>query len=112
MSACQPALFDVQPLVDIEHIPHESLDDRFARWIKANPQVLTAFIHFADQARLRGRTRIGGKAIAERLRWEAPISTRGDDFKINNSFISRLARAAVTKRPDLIELFEFRELRS
>ena len=111
MSAVQqPSLFT--DIVPVTYERHESLDQRFDRFISTNPQVLDAFIYFAGEAQRRGRQRIGAKAIVERLRWEWLGRTEGDEFRLNNSFTSRLARAAVARKAELAELFEFRELRS
>lgn len=114
MNAQQPSLFDapLRPVVEVMHDPNESLDTRFRNWLAANPHVLDAFIALAQQAARSGRKRIGAKLIVERLRWEYMLQTEADDFKLNNNYTSRLARAAVGKRPDLEPLFEFRELRS
>jgi hypothetical protein len=111
----QPSLFDppLAPIVPVGAREHEPLDAYFARWLAANPHVLDAFVHYAEQVRRRGLRRFGAKAIAERLRWEYAIQTEDDSgFKLNNNLTSRLARAAVDRRPDLAGLFEFRELRS
>jgi hypothetical protein len=114
MNAHQPSFFDqpLRPVVEVQHDPNESLDSRFRNWLAANPHVLDAFIWLAEGAANAGRKRIGAKLIVERLRWEYLMRTEGDDFKLNNNYTSRLARAAVGKRPDLEPLFEFRELRS
>lgn len=110
----QPSFFDIplRPVVEVQHEPDESLDTRFRNWLTANPHVLDAFIGLALQAKRTGRQRIGAKLIVERLRWEYMIQTGGDDFRLNNNYTSRLARAAVGQRPELEPLFEFRELRS
>jgi hypothetical protein len=110
----QPTFFDLQlqPVVDVQHDPNESLDTRFRRWLDANPHVLDAFVTFALQAQRSGRQHFGAKAIVERLRWEYAISVTGSEFKFDNNMTSRLARAAVGRRPELESLFEFRELRS
>lgn len=114
----QPSLFDVpfggplRPVVEVMHAPDENLDARFRAWLTANPHVLDAFIALAQQAQRAGRRRIGAKLIVERLRWEYLLQTEAADFKLNNNYTSRLARAAVGRVPALEPLFEFRELRS
>jgi len=99
-------------LVDAHHAADETLDDRFDRWIRENPRVLDAFIRRADQYLAQGYTRLGAKRIAEDLRADKTLWTNGDPFKINNLFVSRLARLAVSTRRDLEPYFEFRELQS
>lgn len=87
------------------------LDRRFRAWDAANPEVYRLFERFSLQAARSGR-RIGAKAIVERMRWELRVETRGDDFKLNNSYVSRLARKFVERHPEHAELFELRELRA
>ena len=48
----------------------------------AAPAVFEAFARFARQALAAGRTRIGAKMIAERIRWESFVAGAGD-YKIN-----------------------------
>ena len=100
------------PIVKIEHRKGETLDDKFKRWIEANPHVLRVFIRFALEMKRRGRERIGRQLIVERMRWEWMGKTEEDDFKMNNSYTSRLSRLAVKECPELEGLFEFRELKS
>lgn len=109
----QPSLYDPLPrLVHLEPVAGESADAAFERWIGANPHVLSMFIDLALQLQRAGRRRIGAKAIVERMRWEYMLRTDGDGFKLNNNWTSRLARAAVRRRPELADVFEFRELRT
>lgn len=90
----------------------ESLDERFANWIAANPLVLQVFIRRARQYVAQGRKKIGAKRIVEDMRWDEALWTAGDPFKINNLFVSRLARRAIAVAPDLAPYFELRELQS
>lgn len=112
MSAAQPSLF--AGIVEPVYEAHETLDERFEKWVKLNPHVLDAFISLAQQLEHSRptRRRIGAKLIIERLRWEYHVRGQGDEFALNNSFTSRLARAAVARVPSLDGLFEMRELRS
>lgn len=91
---------------------HEDLDARFAEWIAANGHVLDAFCERALEAKRAGRQRIGAKRLVEVMRWDTRLTTNGDVFKLNNSFTSRLARAAKARYPELDGFFEERELRS
>jgi hypothetical protein len=108
----QPTFFDLRPVVEVQHAENESLDSQFRAWLAANPHILDAFVILALQLQRAGRRQIGAKLIVERMRWEYAMQTTGDDFKLNNNYTSRLARAAVGRRPELESLFEFRELRS
>lgn len=114
MTTPQPSFFDLdlRPVIEVQHDPNESLDIRFRNWLRANPHILDAFIHYALQLQRAGRRHFGAKAIVERLRWEYAIQSSASDFKFDNNMTSRLARAAVARRPELATLFEFRELRT
>jgi hypothetical protein len=107
----QPSLFTA-PVVKIENTnTAETLDERFERWLAVNPHILKAFIHFALELQQRGRKHIGAKFIIERMRWEYYLRSTEDDFKLNNSYTSRLARRAVQEKAELSGLFEFRGLK-
>lgn len=90
----------------------KTLDEKFQDFHAENPQVYRLFIQFANQAYEANRMRIGAKAIAERIRWNVVVETRGDSFKLNNSYVSRYARLLVQDRPYLAGLFELRKLKS
>lgn len=86
----------------------EPVSVRAARYIAENPSVYQAFGRFTREAVRAGRTRIGAKAIAERLRWEAFV-TGNDAFKINNSYVSFMARRFMKENPAWAGLFVTRE---
>jgi len=118
----QPTLFDAKSTpygvtfanhAAVTSPQHDAdLDARFAEWIAANPHVLDAFCERALEAKRAGRTHIGAKRLVEVMRWDMHIPTTGNAFKFNNSFTSRLARAAKARHPELDGFFEERELRS
>lgn len=71
-------------------------------------QVANKFIRIAYGVHLRGK-KIGAKAIWERLRWHYEVSRReGEDFKLNNSFVSYVARFSEEREPALRGFFEKR----
>ncbi len=90
-----------------------SIDERFKRFISANPQVYSAFVFFAREYLARGHGRVGAKAVWERLRWEYGVRTAHDagDALLNNDYVSRIARLAAAREPDLRCAFAFRALR-
>ena len=90
----------------------KGLDQRFSEFHAENPHVFVLFERFSDEARIRGRKRIGAKMIVERIRWYTQVETNGDSFKINNSYTSRYVRLLTEKRPDLAPLFETRKLKA
>jgi len=90
------------------------LDARFAEWITANPQVLVEFIRRALDYQRAGYRTLRGKRIIEDMRddYQAHIDTGGEPWKLNNTYTSRLVRAAEADCPQLAGCFEQRELRS
>lgn len=87
-----------------------TLDERFEIFHAENPHVFEVMVRLAREAKARGRRRIGAKALAERARWELAFAVEGEDFKINNSYVSRYARLLAETHPELADLFEFRRL--
>ena len=89
-----------------------NIEDRFKEFHLNHPHIFNLFCHFALQVKERGK-KIGAKAIAERMRWEIYFErAEWEEYKINNNYISRYARLAVEKYPDLITVFNFRSLKS
>lgn len=88
------------------------LQQKFEKYHKENPQVLEALIRMTDQAIAKGHNRLGMDLLFNVLRWESMIATTGDDYKINNSYSSRYVRLIEQIRPDLIGVFEKRQLKS
>lgn len=92
---------------------HDSIDSRFRTFHRENPHVYQILVRLAREARTRGKTRLGVKALWERMRWDIWMQTEDDDeFKLNNNFTSRYARLIVRQEPDIAGMFELRALRS
>lgn len=89
-----------------------TIDARFAAFHRDNPNVYATLVRLAREARAAGKTRIGMKALVERARWDLWLATHGDEYKINNSFVSRYVRLIVSQEPDLAGMFETRRLRA
>lgn len=105
----EPTLFDhSQPTID----RYKTLDEQFEEYHRQNPHVLDTLIRMTDQVVAKGHTCIGMSLLVNVLRWESMISTTGDDYKLNNNFNSRYVRLIEQVRPDLIGVFNKRELRS
>lgn len=99
----QPSLFDA---------PRTRLDARFAAFHEANPHVYTLLVRLARRAKRRGLRRCSVKTLFEVARWLLQLRTKGDPFRLNNSFTSRYARLIEQREPDLRGFFETRSLRS
>lgn len=80
----------------------------FEEYDRQNPQVYAMFKRFAFEAIRAGRTRMGAKMIAERIRWETVVSGN-DGFKINNNIVAGLARRFAQDYPQYADRFETRK---
>jgi hypothetical protein len=87
-----------------------TIDERFRRFHRANPEVFTLFVRFAREAKARGKQRFGAKAIWERLRWEMSLQT-GEAPSLNNDYTACYARLAIETYPEeFAGFFETRRL--
>src|SRR3990167_298367 len=77
----------------------------------AAPAVFEAFARFARQALAAGRTRIGAKMIAERIRWESFVAGAAD-YKINNSDVALMALMLAREDARFARAFAFRASRA
>lgn len=102
------AYVEPQPIID----HHKSLDEQFDEYHRQNPHVLHTLIRMTDRVVANGHRCIGMSLLVNQLRWESMISTTGDEYKLNNNFNSRYVRLIEQVRPDLIGVFNKRELRS
>lgn len=88
----------------------ESLEQRALKWASENRETVGKFFEFADQAWASGTRPIGAKLIVERMRWSHLIEKKSsEEFKINNSYTSHLARLYIKAHPERASLFRFRE---
>lgn len=111
-TALQPPLLEglqqtTQPKVSRE----ATIQQRFEAFHKQNPHVYAALRSLAFQMRGNGVKAYGIKGLTERVRWEFSMQTKGETFKICNSYTSRYARLLIKNEPELRDFFELRELR-
>ena len=71
------------------------------------PQIYQTFERFTHEALKAGRQRVGAKMIAERMRWETFIT--GDEYRVNNTYVSAMARRFMDENPLYGKVFETRE---
>lgn len=102
------ALFDVS-LIAPDYEPELTLAERYQAFRAANPHVLDAFEALTEQWLNAGHKRVGMKAVAERCRWEAGVRSSETDWRINNSYVSFIARDLVARRPEWADAIEFRQ---
>lgn len=99
-------------LVSVDASRDLSIQERFARFHKLNPWILDTFEVLTKDMLERGRNRIGIGMLTEVVRWQYARETRGDTFKIDNSYRSRYVRLLIEKHPEWADVFETRALRS
>jgi len=91
-----------------------TLEQRYAAWRQA-PESEEILIEIQRRARLaadRG-VRFGVKFFAELVRWEKmQLGQRTEQYKVNNSYVSRIARELAELNPSLKPFFEIRKLAS
>lgn len=91
----------------------EDLDAKFHRDRRERPEVYEELKRLALQAVRAGRRRLGIQMLAEVARWNSMfITADGEPYKINNSLLSRYARALMANESELAGVFEVRALHS
>lgn len=88
------------------------IDEAFWQFHKKNPQVFARLLAMTREARRQGKRRIGMKMLFEVIRWEHMLSTKHDDFALNNNYTSRYVRLIEELDPELGKMFEKRTIRS
>lgn len=86
-----------------------AMEEAFYAFHEQNPRVYELIIQFARQKKSQGFAHYGIKSIWERVRWEMPITTEGDEFKLNNNYTAFYARMVMRDCPDLRGFFRTRQ---
>ena len=76
-----------------------------------NPQFFTLFERFTNEAISRGHNNLSGWLIANRVRWETNIVTRGNEYKIKNDFIALFARLFMVRHQQYIGFFRTKRMK-
>jgi hypothetical protein len=85
-----------------------TISERFGLFHAANPKVYAMIAKMAHYLRNQGYEHCGMKMIFEQIRWKYFIQTKGDRFKLNNSFTSHYSRLLMQNAPELAGFFEVR----
>lgn len=88
-----------------------TIREAFEDFHRNNPQVYDALRRRALRAKSRG-FKPGIGCLFELLRWSHGMTTKGDEFLLNNNFRSHYARMLMDNEPDLDGFFELRKLRA
>lgn len=86
-----------------------TLGERFLRFHLANPHVLDLIVKISRDLKGLGFQRAGMKLVFERIRWLSALETKGDGFRVNNSYTAFYARKVMEEEPDLRGFFRLRE---
>lgn len=89
-----------------------TLAERYAAFERENPHVVDRFCEIALDMIRRGVTRWSADAVAHVLRWEALVQTKGDEYRINNSYVRFLSERFVERHPEHADFFERRKRRA
>jgi len=90
-----------------------TIQGRFDVFLAQQPDVYAHFRSIALDLWRRGVTHYGAKAITEVIRYQRVVQgLDADGFRVNNSYVSRMARQAMAECPELQNFFEMRKLTS
>lgn len=90
-------------------VPSTELERRFKAFHKDNAHVYARLETRALELARSGRTRIGVAELVEDLRYDPTLRSKGEAFKINNSYRAFYARLLVHRQPSLEEVIQLRK---
>jgi len=91
----------------------DTLELAFQKWVRANPNVVEHMRRLAVEWHGAGHRKCAIAMLVEVARWQHGLRATGDQWAINNSYRSRLARLILATTPGLPpDFFETRALRS
>jgi len=100
-----------ETMAEMNPMMPDHIQRRYEAWKELNPTAYRTIRRFAYEV-LYARRHYGVKAIIERARYHTMIETKGEPWKLNNSYTSRIARDLIAEEPRFADLFETRELRA
>jgi len=86
--------------------PH--IVEKFFVYHRDNPHVFDLFYKYTCQLKNTGRRHYGAQMVFERMRWHYAVETQGDEFKINNNYVSCYTRLLAQIYPEFKDFFETR----
>lgn len=81
----------------------------FFNWLRHNAEIYNEVEARAIQVRKSGRDRFAVRVIIESVRWNTLLRDKDATFKINNNWVSGIARLVMAVNPQLQGMFELRE---
>lgn len=83
--------------------------DSFVNFHRKNPRVYALLEKAAFEVWDAGFRHFGIACLWENVRWKVAMETKGDDFKLNNSFRSAYARLLILEHPQFQNFFQTRK---
>jgi hypothetical protein len=90
----------------------DPLETRFRHFIYENPHVVRRVTELAYEWKNAGHDKCSMELIFAMLRWKEGIETRGDQFRLNDAWTSRMSRLVMQLEPALDGFFNTRVLRA
>ena len=113
MNTLQPPLLEsLQQTTEPKVSKEATIQERFEAFHKSNPHVYAALRSLALQMLGSGVRQYGIKGLFEICRWQFALQTKGEPFRLCNTYSSRYARLLIDRNPELEGFFELRGLRS
>lgn len=103
---------ELSDLVEPTYQAEATIQERYEQWRDANPWILPALARLLDDWSAHGGRRVGVKAALEWMRFFYARQIKSSDFRVNNSYSSRVARDLIERYPHLADVIETRELRA
>jgi len=89
-----------------------TIQERYENWRKDHPEVYKLFEQYVLQMVVR-KEKFGISLIAERIRWYGIVKKgEKEQFKIPNSYRSRIIRDIIKRWPNVLDYVEIRDLRT
>lgn len=107
----QPAVPKFEGIVKaLKGEPDEELTiaERFAIFLREQPEVYPKFCELARAARAAGFKRYSARTIAERIRWHFQVEAGAEGFKLNDHYTPPMARLLERDDPSFVGFFEDR----
>ena len=104
--------FPIESIKPVRFKREECWELRFAKFHGANPHVYRALLALAKEARDAGIRKGSIKHLFGKLRWDYWMTTKGEEFKLNDAFHALYARLIAWRNPEFKDWFNFRKRRS
>jgi hypothetical protein len=90
----------------------QTIQQRFERFVTNNPKIVQLYVDYTRKAIANGFRNYSVSALTEIIRWHVRVESKGEKFKIPNSYRSRMSRYLVAKYPEFDGFFKQQRLRS